>query len=245
MPRVAIGTVLRVGQERWYPLQRSFIRATTKDFCHIVASYERPSNLHGDTTFVPATGRQHAHGIAAIADFLATVDCDYSLLLDSDAFPVHRDWLQILARRLNDTHKAFAAPIRTEGWEGFPHVSFLFCRTRDAGVVLRWARRRSDGGGTFLGSIPPALGAALPVKRCFPLLRSNVLSVSPVMHSIYYDVAYHCGAGSRAMHKRPFLSAQYWNTRPRDGFLDISPSPAAFINTLIGQQRFSEKDCPV
>jgi hypothetical protein len=247
MPRVVVGSVLHDGQSEWYAIQRAFLRVTTQDFHYVISSSARPACLQEDTCWIPRQGRRHADGIEALASAFAESDAEYCLLLDSDAFPVKRKWSRILADCLQKHQKQFAAPIRTENLDRFPHVSFLFFPQPLAARIMGLAMRKHSVTESFLGQPVRDLGSALPSGDVFPLLRSNVFSPNPLRHSVYYDLAYHQSTGSRWSGMR---GDGYWGViaRPRRTASKrdaarmkttmLHSDPAGFINRLVGCDRF-------
>jgi hypothetical protein len=164
-----------------------------------------------------------------LRDMFIASRCDYCLLLDSDAWPIRTGWYDVLIPRLR--RKQFVAPVRAENMDGFPHVSVLFFPQRNAHWILPLASRRGNGGGVFLNRVRRDVGSALPIRECFPLLRSNVMSVSPLRHSIYFGVAYHCGQGSRVSGMN---GDKYWGTSSHDVFAELGDDPFAFVARLSG-----------
>jgi hypothetical protein len=194
--------------------------------------------------------RQHVAGLRKVVEVIHSRKQDYQnvCVLDSDAFPVRRGWQGVLDRALPFWNKRFAAPIRIENGDLFPHISFVYAPILWGG----WGKylRMGRGGRLDYGRPPrtnatnrPDTGAALPMNQCLYLLRSNSWNPNPVFHSIYGDVVYHCGAGSRS--GRP-VGLAYWDqflARNTDACRHQKPTPT-WINRLVGEDRFPTETFP-
>lgn len=233
-----------------YEHQRQFIAATTPDARHVIVSIQQPPF---DCEWVPAPrwpgghhpyrnvsslrwSRQHE---AAVCAALRTVSCSGLVVLcDSDAFPVGRDWPETILRCLRDNHRMFAAPVRAENGDCFPHISFCAFPAGNAPFIRQ--RVQVAKGNTMFGTSRVDTGGGLPLSRCFPLLRSNRSNPHPWVHAIYGDLAYHRCRGSL-----PGFRGQAWDYWHQ---LVPIPEPSApqtpaemvlLINTLVGSQRFA------
>lgn len=235
---------------RLYEHQRQFIAATTPDARHVIVSTEQPPF---DCDWVRAPrwpGGQHPyrnvpslrwsrqHEAALHAALHRVSDTGLVVLCDSDAFPVRRDWPETILRCLRDNRRDFAAPVRAENCDCFPHVSFLAFPSRQTPLILRYARVAP--GRTMFGTQRVDTGGGLPLDRCFPLLRSNRSNPHPWVHAIYGDMAYHRCRGSL-----PGFRGQAW-----DYWHQLVPVPApadpqtpedmvSLINDLLGERRFA------
>src|SRR5262249_8957286 len=115
------------------------------------------------------------------------------LILDSDAFPVRRGWLDWLLRKMGECR--FAAPVRCENLDTFPHPCALFIKVEAIGDEFDFSP-----GFAYRNLLrEPVLDTATGLNRdhWFPLVRTNRLNVHPVLAALYYDLFYHHGAGSR------------------------------------------------
>ena len=65
------------------------------------------------------------------------------LLLDSDCFPVKHDWYEHLVNSMELVDKWYAAPVRTDNLDVFPHPCALFIRGEHINKHLFTFRRQS------------------------------------------------------------------------------------------------------
>jgi hypothetical protein len=143
--------------------------------------------------------------------FRANKNYDNYLLLDSDCFPVTENWLPKLISIMDD--KWYAAPIRTENLDYFPHPCGLFIKgdyiNEDIFDFTRFVKVLPNFIGKDVGDIGTAIERVNNGKHIlFPLLRTNFFNPHPVMSAIYGNIFYHHGAGSR----HPFYrSTPYYN----------------------------------
>lgn len=125
---------------------------------------------------------------------------DYVITMDSDAFPVRDDWLELLTGAI-DGQCVLSGVWRDELRASIPPYIHPSCLCTTPGYVERYDLR--------FDYIPPVTGQrhdtlseftrvaadhGLPV---FPLYRSNVNEWHRLMGGLYGDVIYHHGAGSR------------------------------------------------
>lgn len=231
-------------QRKWLDLQLKYLRATTPIFEYIVLLYNKHDSYFSDRTEVieaPKAMRNSAAHIEGLKHLLkhfqeVKEDYDYFLFLDSDAFPIRKDWLGILESRMKD--KDVAVPIRFENLEQRLHASILFCKKQalsnlkfksmNLGPDLRGTGREND---VCIGDYQDKFRSLV-----FPLLRSNQLQVNPLLCGIYYDIFYHhcCGSG-RGYNMR---GRDYWNhiapagTDPQLFTDELMNDPDAFIGNL-------------
>jgi len=250
VPRVMIASVFAPGTLDWLPMQRWFLDQTTEVYRLFAASPDEPppvsfQGAQRSREWVPWKPRprvgsccQHASGLKACLDRFCAQEYDLGLILDSDAFPVRRRWAAEVLALLATKGKQFAAPVRVENSDLFPHVSFL-AFLPEALPEISSLLNPAHGPGLWKSWWDT--GARLPLAKCLPLLRSNVFSPSPVLHSIYGDIAYHRGAGSRGFNMRGWK--HYWrDVAPRlhDPQCQAVAITPAWINRLLGERRFAE-----
>ena len=229
----------------WYAVQQKFLKLTTDNYEFFIVSKDKPpfecnwvKKKKGNQNIC----RDHVEGIKAIYEQFNASDADYCLLMDSDAFPVKKYWTEILTEQIKNFDKKYAAPIRMENGDTFPHVSFLFFNKKYIDVLMPRLCDIDKTGFNFLGNNRLDVGTNLPKDTVFPLLKSNKYSPNPCFHTIYYDMVYHCGCGSRSINME-FLD--YWKTiRPKDFNFEvdskfISTINEHFINRLLQCERFN------
>lgn len=249
--RVLLASVYADNSWDLYPFQREFIAATTPGATHLIVSRTKPP-FACDWLHAPQMGRrrlgaeQHAIGLRAITAYVVgrQQDFDLAVLCDSDAFPVRGDWAQTIMRCLtrgadpkSQGDVTYVAPMRPEAMEMFPHVSFLAFLPQFAGA-LRPHMIRSHGS-TIFGTRLRGPGAGLPVTQCFPLLKSNVWSPHPLVHSIYGDLVYHRAIGSPG--RKWMRGPRYWSQLiaiPEPPQVKTPEEMVGLINGLVGASRF-------
>jgi hypothetical protein len=197
----------------WYELQMRFLSNTVGAFDHVVFlnRMEDQKGLFSASRIVGTAnaqggGWEHIHGLHALIEYFAEHP-EYSdyLILDSDAFPFRMDWWPRLLAHMDRAdlgERAYAAPVRTENLDLFPHPSVVFVR----GKYLPLLRDQLDfrpGPGTSLAGLPREdVGSRLPAERngkplMLPLIRTNAWNPHPIFGAVYGDAFYHHGAGSR------------------------------------------------
>jgi hypothetical protein len=165
------------------------------------------------------------------------------LLLDSDCFPVKEGWYNHLLDSLGA--KWYAAPVRTDNLDVFPHPCALFIRGEHIDKHLFTFRRQTTYIDSLKGEAVFDIGTNFKVKYeekhiLFPLLRSNFINPHPILAAIYGDLFYHHGAGSRPPY---FRSNGYWekccpalyDSGRWKCFQWITKDPEAFIAKLRGE----------
>ncbi|HSZ06327.1 MAG TPA: hypothetical protein VK778_14160 [Solirubrobacteraceae bacterium] len=192
------------GSPRWIEIQKRYLRE------HISVPYQTWTSLnqidpaysaHFDRV-IDQTGR-HSDKLNHLAIEIAheASDSDLLMFLDADAFPI-ADPMPAITDGL--ANAALIAVRRAENnGDRQPHP--CFCVTTvgawrklggDWSPGYRWStpqgRRVSDVGGNLLRQLE------LTQTPWVPLLRSNRRSPDPILFSVYADIVYHHGAGSRA-----------------------------------------------
>jgi hypothetical protein len=238
-------------QHGWFDLQMKYLKATTSTFDHVsVVSQGPTTGLFQDTTVIRSANNaerrpgeqsyEHARGLNALLAHFKQHREGYKsfLFIDSDAFPIRRNWLAILNNRMSDEHE-IAVALRTESRELRLHSSILYARTE--------ALDHLD----FTVGIHPVKNLANRLCRdvhcgpyqdarrdcVFVLLKSNKVNLSPTFCSVYYDLFYHHGGGSR---KNISTSDQYWGhlgqqyAHKKDWVDDLMQKPSDFISLLAG-----------
>ena len=221
----------------WLDLQLRQLTKTTTTFDHAVylnAADERlfPNSIVIGSNPSPRLLSEGHHDAAQeVSRFCRDRSYRHYLIIDSDAFPVHPQWLTILTAAMTSAGKRFAAPIRTENLDQFPHPSVFFTSDPEAIVFeLRPSR-------TLLGREVTDLHAGPGVEGWFPLVKTNRLSCHPVLGSIYFDLFYHHACGSRDFRMRA-THARYYDhligrfPTPEHLFDELTRDPDSYIAAL-------------
>ena len=257
MKDVLIGSVFAndLGlQPKWLDIQLRFIQETTKSYDHIAVVSEGLTTdefLFKTNTIVPQNtlltwSDAHLQGLNLLLDYFKSNSKHYSyfLFLDSDAFPINKNWLNGLKSVLDPqsptgmilpNKKDIAVAVRAENLESRLHASILFAK-REALQNLHFVfgsapmqdlmgRSESD---IYLSTYENNRNLA------FPLIRSNQFNVDPVACGIYYDMFYHHACGSREFKTR---SDSYWSkiiSHERDFTQKLIANPVEFVGKLAG-----------
>ena len=166
------------------------------------------------------------------------------LLLDSDCFPVKHDWLKHLSS-ITEGY-GYAAPMRTENLDLFPHPCALFIKGEH--VQNDWwdfGRIKENEIKCINGSKTKDMGTGFVrevknKKVYFPLIRTNFVNYHPILGAIYGDTFYHHGGGSRV----PFFrSGSYWEKVSgkhyelgQNAYKYLSKNPDKFVQMLRGSE---------
>ena len=233
----------------WYRLQKDFLARTTDtgfDY-HVILNGADPAGFDPDDVLV-ANPQNLGHGEALMqaVSFLRSRSHEAYLLLDSDCFPVSRGWYGILTAQMLRLGKTFAAPVRTENLDLFPHPCAVFLRP---GALHddRLEFRRGTSCRNMLGAEVKDTGAALHLMGdlLLPLLRTNVVNLHPVAAAVYSHLFYHHGAGSRTFEFRVLKKFDYhghwWPADDEPAladrlFRDLLADPEEFLGRLMGRR---------
>jgi len=249
-PRVLIGSIFAPSDwnRSWYALQKRFLRLNCADadvdhrvFLNGVSDADVGEDLVVAGRSAENSG--HSAALRALVDLFRASDHDYFLILDSDCFPVHAHWLGVLTEQMARFGKRFAAPVRTENLDRFPHP----CAFLIAGPAVHDPRINFDVGHVapnMIGEPVSDVGNAMLelMPDLLPLLRTNVRNRHPVAAAIYHHLFYHHGAGSRDFrfrltHKYGY-SAHWWDaTRDEECARTLSQElfedPERFVEGLM------------
>lgn len=168
---------------------------------------------------------------------------DGYLVLDSDCFPVRADWQPVLTGLMRRHGKTFAAPVRYENLEDYPHPCALYI---DAGALddPRLVFDEAAGARNLAGLAVRDVGAGLASLSddLLPLVRSNVVNRHPVAAALYNHLFYHHGAGSRGFGFRAINRCGYYDHWHQPDAAaearlagDLFADPDAFIAVLAGK----------
>jgi len=230
--------------KKWYELQRWFLNETTKEYGFCALSREK-YDFFSDCQWVQVTqedNREHTSGLRAISRIIQNGKYEYYLILDSDAFPVKRNWMQALIQNLKRFNKKYAAVVRTENLDTFPHVCVLFTSCSNSSLVSKMYHDKKITHNLLYKKLSDH-GVSLAKDSLLPLIKSNAKSYHPAFCTVYSNMFYHHVAGSRNPKTR---SLKYWTE-----FMDLDSEgihrkctsflfsdPAKFINSLLGEKRF-------
>jgi len=244
-----VGTILpdcEPVSQQWLDLQLRFLKATTKHFHHVsvVQKGEITPFFNDNTEVIKIDGQPlansaaHVRGLERLKTHFSNVQNDFRhfLFIDMDAFPVRRNWLEILLAQMKTEHE-IAIPVRFENLEQRLHSSILFCK-REALSNLRWSVKCV--GNDLIGSreMDVTLEEYQVDRRrnVFTLIRSNAYQIHPLLCGMYYDLFYHNGCGSGRVYN--MRSRPYWkhvvpqNVDVKDLIEQLFANPDNFIRSL-------------
>ncbi len=230
----------------WYRLQLDFIKKYTADFDHMVYLDRTDPGLFNNSKIVgvsssiydaPMSGSlAHSQGLNALLEYARTERHSYLLLIDSDSFPVVPNWLDLLLGSMG-RHEV-AAVVRAENLDTFAHPCVHLIK-------------RSGLDKLIFGCFPHKNLLGTVVEDCrsnvldfFPLIRTNVINLHPILFGLYGNCFYHHGAGSRKCLFRAFEcgyfkygNEEFWEA---NAFEMLKEDPLRFINILFGRHEARE-----
>lgn len=224
-----------------YEIQTKFLEKTTENFEHVVIiSQDTDYKLFNSKiikVFPPKKYKKlKIHGQSK--DFDLYLDgCNellryyrihdkYNelLILDKDAFPISQKWQRKL--ELNMGNKQYAAPIKIETLDTYPHPSIFFLKDK----YWQWNFTPDKWTVNLINERFLDIGSTVDLKWCYPLLRSNTYNPHPIYAGIYCDIFYHHGFSS-------VRGLNYWDVKnheqkERDLFNELINDTEKFINSL-------------
>jgi hypothetical protein len=232
---------------RWYELQKRFIETMTTEpyeFRVYLNGVERAGFDDADILEVSPINEGHAGALNRVFGHFAKREHPAYLVLDSDCFPVSKGWHDILRNQMRRFGKSFAAPVRTENLDLFPHPSAMFILPQAVrSGILNPALAPVKN---LLGMEVDDVGGAMRehLDDLLPLMRTNMVNVHPVAAAIYHHLFYHHGAGSRHFAFRVLKKFGYYDhwydermepQRQRRINDSLLRDPKGFIDSLMGR----------
>lgn len=232
--RILVASVYNEESLKWFEIQSEFIkRNTSSEFNHVVFFHGVMDGFFGLRCESQDAREQHVFGIEKILEeFRNNATYTHCLILDSDAFPVEKGWDIKIQAIMEGKSCSSACPIRFENLDTFFHPCVIFFN-RDA-LSLSVGIKESKN----LIYYEFEEVVVSPPGRTFPLLRTNVLSPHPVAASIYYDMFYHHGFGSRDFQCRSVHVNDYYLNCPGLDSLNkqFFSNPRSFVGKLRGRK---------
>lgn len=181
----------------WRELQERFVRNQTKSLIYKIIANGVDPDGYSEVAVHNKETRPHYHALCQALLVCKESFADRFLFLDSDCWPVRSDWQDIIEELLSDVY-LYAAPIRCENFDIFPHPCAFYCKSEFLKLInFNYLRSRN-----LLGKAVSDVGMSMPQivdnkQVWFPLVKTNQVSPHPVFASIYGDLFYHHCAGSR------------------------------------------------
>lgn len=212
----------------WYKLQRKFLAQFTRNTefkFGVLLNGVSGEDLGDDVDVIGVCDHNEGHsaGMARLVEIFRASECSHFLFLDSDCFPVHADWFDVLLKQMKRFDKHFAAPIRYENLDRFPHPCAFFCDS-EAIKDERINFELGFSGQNILNETVRDVGnAMLPLlPEILPLIRTNRVNHHPIAAGIYHHLFYHHGAGSRNFEFRlidKYNYCEHWWSPAQDDVL--------------------------
>jgi len=254
--------------DTWLSLQTKFISKNTGDYDFGVylntiknKSLFRNCIIIGQNDERVKDGRlSHRNGLRASINYFREHHLEYDAfcILDSDCFPIRKGWVKDLKKIVRDKNLKFAAIMRLENGEMFPHPSGIFIpREHIFEDIFHFPPEMgTEDYKNIVDGTPIAdTGSAMTFWENgnligHPLVRSNVINLHPLYAGIYGDMLYHHGLGSRVKNNggrgqepgESYRSKPYWNLHGKHYCQDfntlfqlIMKTPQKFIDNLRGE----------
>lgn len=229
--------------EYWRKLQPLFVADTAADYEYGVVVNGDDPGLYENVVYHTPTKISHSSGIKVCLDIFRAHRHRFShfLLLDSDCWPVRADWVDVLTKLMGDSY-SYAAPLRVENFDTFPHPSAFFMRVEFLDRVDFSFKRVENLLGVSVSDVGAAMSQRQERQIWYPLIKTNYLSPHPLYASVYGDLFYHHCAGSRGLGFRgnsfSFYDHIIDKADHRKIYLRITSQllsrPRQFINSLRG-----------
>lgn len=244
--KTLIASVYNHNSLKWIDIQSNFIEQNTySEFDHIIF-YNKTKNsffqddlLRSKKFFIfdhieeLNPQEQHLFGMKKVLEFFRSSDIYEScLIIDSDAFPIRKNW-DTHIKVMMESNSCFAAcPIRFENLDTFFHPCIIFFdkKAKDLDVSIELKSNLLEN---QFKEVVVNTGC-----KTFPLLKTNFLSFHPIAACIYFDMFYHHGFGSRnflcrSVHLDRYHSYNYFLDKITN---ELMSNPYLFINKLRGKR---------
>lgn len=239
----------------WFNLQKRFIKKNTfsYDFAVLLNGCEDDSMFKGCEIIDRIDRSLHKNAIQRVIEYFRANEYDSYCLLDSDCFPISKNWPMKLRNHLTENGLWYASVSRVENGETFPHPAAQFINKEyihdsifdyqedvvstdlNTGETFRdtgTCNQKRDSEGKMIW---------------YSLLRTNRVNVHPLLCGIYGDYFYHHGMGSRWPKNRCYRGMKIYESygmkaNPKNveyTFDNIRANPEEFINYLMGKQSVS------
>ena len=244
-------------QQEWLQLQTAYLQSTTKNFDHVVFVNSTDISAFDDKVKIIGTlsddplhmhdSSVHLNGLIGLQSYFRSVQNEYDnfLFLDSDAFPIRKNWESLLAEKMvgrccpASQVKEIAVVVRPELCEFRWHVSVLFAtKVGLNNLEFRFSKMNylEALGKDFLGhsehDIHINYQEASLRDKVLPLMRTNQYNLHFVACGVYYDMFYHHAFGTERGQKQ--LRPDKYRLTPHDslrhggkyGYGDFYTDPA-------------------
>lgn len=259
---------VQIPNKFWLNVQRDFISSYTQDFDFAVylntiknKSLFSDCIVIGENDVVIGDERMsHRFALRHIVQYFRDHQDSYDAfcLLDSDCFPIKPNWLENILDHLSARKFKFAAIVRMENGDPFPHPAGLVIPSAHIQEDLfRYPEFFSGCKDLITGNYVRDTGDSMSFWNDKgkmigqPLLRSNAVNIHPLYAGIYGDTFYHHGLGSRIRKVESegvvvepysnYRAKPYWDTFGNyhldyNIIFDMIKHPKRFISILRGER---------
>ncbi len=238
--------------EYWRKLQPLFIAESRGDYEYgVIVNGDDPKFYPNSVLHLP-TKVSHSQGIKYALDIFRAHRHRFThfLLLDSDCWPIRPDWIGIINNLMGNKY-LYAAPMRVENFDTFPHPSAFYMKAEFLDQVDFGFNRAANLLGVGVSDVAAAMPQYLSGQQVwYPLIKTNYLSPHPLYATVYGDLFYHHCAGSRGLGFRANSFHFYDHILDRRDHRQIYNiittqllnRPRQFIDTLrgVGMRRISK-----
>ncbi len=174
-----------------------------------------------------------------LADYFRSVRDKYEnfLFIDNDAFPIKKNWVNILQERMRRYGRTMSAVLRTENLETRLHASVMFCLPKSLDNLKFYF---GDTGLDLLGYSEQDVGIGNQGEM-FPLIRTNQFNIHPVSCGVYFDMFYHHAFGSPTLAVKFRCEIRDYSTHYSGDITDfpdlhqkLKEDPFGFVSKLAG-----------
>ena len=159
------------------------------------------------------------------------------LFIDNDAFPIKKNWVNILQERMRRYGRTMSAVLRTENLETRLHASVMFCLPKSLDNLKFYF---GDTGLDLLGYSEQDVGIGNQGEM-FPLIRTNQFNIHPVSCGVYFDMFYHHAFGSPTLAVKFRCEIRDYSTHYSGDITDfpdlhqkLKEDPFGFVSKLAG-----------
>jgi molybdopterin-guanine dinucleotide biosynthesis protein A len=229
--------------KKWLNLQLNFLTDTLQPYDHVIYCNKKNPDFKEKPVVLPyqhwhAPSNPHIHGLSILLEHFKSKSQEYDwfLFLDSDAFPIKKNWLQVITKKMHN--KDIAVALRSENLEQRLHVSILLANTKALNNLDFAIRELTDLTGAVERDITIGPYQNKLRNKALVMMRSNKHQIHPLLCGVYYDMFYHHGCGSRHMLHSPHMRGHsYWKNitnMPNIFTDDLMKQPDKWVRDLAG-----------
>ncbi len=228
--------------DNWIKLQNRFVNESVGEYEYGVIVNNDDVIKYNNIVYSTDKLLSHTECINIALKLFKDSNHSHFLLLDNDCWPIRKNWIELLNNMLSDRY-LYAAPVRIENFDTFPHPCAFYMRREFLENVNFSHTKVLNALGIVVSDVGSGMPQFLNDKQIWlPLLKSNYISPHPVYASVYSDLFYHHCAGSRGIGFRSFKYGFYNHIIDNKSHSKIYnvvtdnliANPRKFINSLRG-----------